>query len=304
MKFIKIIFPFLLLCLTSCYEDYVHDYEEPNMGFAVEKPLRTVISDRDMSIYVGVSIGGKREVDMNDWAKFIIDESLVAGSGKTLLPASYYKLSDQEYFRVRKSNLPVADVRIDFTDDFYNDPLSLENHYVLPFRMTENSLNALREGAETSLVVIKYVSTYSGTYYRMGKVTEVDAGGTVLGEPESYGNTQDINKSGTTNFKSQAPRTVVCPGLGKDNESVGSLNLSLSSENLVTITGITGKAAITNASGKYRTEGDYFYVANPEKRAPQFDFEYIYEKGSKYYKVEEKLVLRQDPQYDLIVESW
>lgn len=45
-------------------------------------PLRTVIADRDMPIYIGVSIGGKREVDMSDWAKFEIDPSLVEGLAK------------------------------------------------------------------------------------------------------------------------------------------------------------------------------------------------------------------------------
>ena len=64
-------------CLTSCYEDYTHDYETTNVGFALQNPLRTVISDRDMPIYVGVSLGGKREVDMNDWAKFTLDASLL-----------------------------------------------------------------------------------------------------------------------------------------------------------------------------------------------------------------------------------
>ena len=40
------------------------------------------------------------------------------------------------------------------------------------------------------------------------------------------------------------------------------------------------------------------------KRAPQFDLEYTYEKAGKYYHVVEKLVLRQDPLYDLRVETW
>ena len=110
------------------------------MGFAVAKPLRTVISDRGMNIYVGVAIGGKREIDMNDWAKFTIDPSLLEGTGKTLLPANYYTLADPEYFRVRKSNSPVADVGITFTNLFYEDSRCLTDYYALPFRMTENSM--------------------------------------------------------------------------------------------------------------------------------------------------------------------
>lgn len=299
-----LLFIIVLLGFTSCYDDYANDYENPNMGFAVSKPLRTVIADRDMPIYIGVSIGGKREVDMSDWAKFVIDPALVEGIGKTLLPDNYYTLADPEYFRVRKSNLPVADVRINFTEAFYNDPLCLEGHYVLPFRMTDNSLGALREGAETTVAVIKYISTYAGTYYRMGKITEVDASGTVLGEPVSYGDTHDIINCSTTTFKSSAPRVVVCPGVGNEQESVGSLVLTMDANKKVTIAGMDGKAVISDASGSYRTEGDYEYVANAGTRAPQFDLEYTYVKSGKYYHVAEKLVLRQDPLYDLRVETW
>lgn len=305
MKTLNILlFIAVLLGFTSCYDDYVSDYEEPNMGFAVATPLRTVIADRDMPIYIGVSIGGKREVDMSDWAKFVIDPSLVEGTGKTLLPSNYYTLADPEYFRVRKSNLPVADVRIDFTEAFYNDPLCLQEHYVLPFRMTDNSLGALRGGAETTMAVIKYISTYAGTYYRMGQVTEVDASGSALGNPVNYGDAHDIINCGTVAFKSSAPRIVICPGIGNDKESVGSLILAVDADKKVTMTGVDGKAAISNALGNYKTEGDYEYVAKAGTRAPQFDLEYTYEKGGKYYHVVEKLVLRQDPLYDLRVETW
>ena len=55
MKIAKIILLALTTCLSSCYEDYTHDYETTNVGFALQNPLRTVISDRDMPIYVGVS---------------------------------------------------------------------------------------------------------------------------------------------------------------------------------------------------------------------------------------------------------
>ena len=78
MRFTKLLLSALLLLvgITACYDDYTHDYEGADMGFCVTKPLRTVISDRDMNIYIGVAIGGKREIDMNDWAKFTLDASL------------------------------------------------------------------------------------------------------------------------------------------------------------------------------------------------------------------------------------
>ena len=50
MKKLQIALLFLLTGLTSCYEDYIEDYETTSAGFAISNPLRTVISDRNMSI--------------------------------------------------------------------------------------------------------------------------------------------------------------------------------------------------------------------------------------------------------------
>ncbi|MBR4755932.1 MAG: DUF1735 domain-containing protein [Bacteroidales bacterium] len=301
--FRTILFAAFVLGVSSCYEDYVQDYEEPNMGFAMEKSIRTVISDRDPVVYVGVSIGGKREVDMNDWARFVIDESLLEGTGKVLLPSEYYVLGDSEYMRVRKDNLPVADVKITLTDAFFADPHSLENYYVLPFRMTENSIGAIRGGGEYTLPVFKYISNYAGTYYRMGTVTELDESGASVGSAIHFGDTWDITTSPVVTFKTNAPHVVVCPGLGKEAESVGSLVLTIEGTS-VSADGLAGKASITGFSGTYRKEGEYYFPATMSVKAPQFNLSYTYSSAGKSYKVEEKLVLRQDPQYDLRAESW
>lgn len=313
--FRTILFAGLLLGLSSCYEGYVQDYEDPSMGFAMEKSVRTVISDREPVVYIGVAIGGKREVDMKDWAKYTIDPTLLVNEdgtpieGKAILPSSYYKLEDPEYMRVRKDNLPVADVKVTLTDAFFADPLSTTDYYVLPFRLLETSLqrgedySGIREGAEHTLPLFKYISNYAGTYFRMGTVTEVDASGTAVGTASTFGNTTDIIKSPTVDFSTNSPKVVVCPGLGPDAASVGSLVLTINGTN-VTADGVSGKAAITGFSGTYKKEGDYVFPGQMDTKAPQFELKYTYAKSGKYYKVEEKLVLRQDPQLDLRATSW
>ena len=70
---------------------------------------------------------------------------------------------------------------------------------------------------------------------------------------------------------------MVCPGVGNKLEAVGSLTLTMDANNNVTVEEVSGKAAITNASGTYKIEGDYDYVAKVGTRAPQFDLEYTYE---------------------------
>ena len=36
-----------LICTCSCYEDYIGDYEYPNMGFALTRQIRTVVADKN-----------------------------------------------------------------------------------------------------------------------------------------------------------------------------------------------------------------------------------------------------------------
>ncbi len=303
MKLTKYMMLALLALTTSCYDDYVSDYEEPSMGFAIAKPVRTVIAERDMTIRLGVAIGGKREVDMSDWAKYTIDASLVEGTGKTLLPSSYYELSDASTMRVHKANLPVADVELRLTSAFFADPLSMQNHYVLPLRMTDNSLGRIREGAETTIAVVKYISTFAGTYYRMGQVQTLDGNGRPSGEFAKYGNDHDINKCSTVTVQTLGPRQIRISGLGKEGSNAGGLDLSIGSDLKVSAKGTEG-SVVTVTSATYREQGDHSFVANLDTRAPQIDLEYTYTTDNKSYQVKESLVLRQDPLDDLRVETW
>lgn len=285
------------LVLSSCYDDYVEDFDYSTVGFAMAKPYRTVIADRDMELRLGVSIGGKRAVDMNDWATFKIDTASVP-SGKTLLPRDYFTLSDSTTMRVHKSNLPVADIGIRFTDAFYADAASISGKYVLPLRITGSSLDSVYQ--DSTVVCFKYISTFHGTYYVKGKLIELDAPAgneidTVVYEDK------DLIKNLTRDVSTLDRHTVVRAGVGNftvaGNEKVqmkivpdGNASKTYSIEVTTAPSGI----AISNGSGMYYGNKD-----NPE-----ITLEYAFVKGGKNYRVEETLILRQDPLYDLRVETW
>lgn len=302
----KIIFTAAIaIFVCSCYKGYVDDYEVTNMGFALSKPLRTVV--HDTPIYVGVSIGGKRSVDTKDWATYRIDADMLAGTGFTLLPSNYYKLADESTFRVRSSNMPVADVEISFTDAFYADPNCLDNYYALPLRVTGTSCDEIREDADTSIVVIRYVSSYSGTYYLMGEVSELDASGNSVAT-ETYA-VKELSDNITRSFITVSPYEVIRPGIGNlDDSATERLRIILPSQIssgsvAVTVEGVTGGVAITDASGIYTPRGSYSLIGSDDP-APEFDLEYTYELAGVKYRVSEKLVLRRHPIDDLRVETW
>lgn len=298
MKSIRIYFVAIIatLFMSSCYEDYIDDYNYSSVYFASQKPLRTVIADRDMTINVGVAIGGKREVDMNDWAEFKIDESLLNGTGLTLLPKEFYTLSDESTMKVSKETLPVADVKISFTEAFYEDANTMKKHYALPFRVETSSLDSILVGQETSIVAIKYISTYHGTYYVKGSVTEVDGTGNAIGDPDIYNNA-DLSKNITRNLSTLSRNILIREGLanletGINNEK---LKIIFNEDNTLNVETADGGLSITNGSGSYE------YNDNGNLT---LSVSYTYEKNSKLYKVSETLVRRQDPLKDLRFEEW
>lgn len=318
MKSIRKITLLLLVSagFVSCYEKYVEDFDHSTSQFVIQQPLRTVVPDRGSytDIYVGVSIGGKREVDMSDWATFVIDEALLEGApGKTLMPANYYRLGDATTMRVRKSNMPVADVRISFTEDFYNDPLSLGNNYVIPFRLTDSSCDEIPEGKDYTLLCVKYVSSFSGTYYIRGTRTQVaDADGTELPDAEvtTYYN-KNISQNDTRAFTTLSLNEVLRAGVGEVAGSAkyrAAFTLTPAAEGAdhdydVAVTTADGATAvpITHGTGKFYNAP--FDVYETDKQA-RFEVSYIYQDGSDFFRVEEELIRRRDPYLDLRVEEW
>lgn len=296
MKILKVIVGACVLLCSSCYDDFVHDFDYSLVGFTISSPLRTVIADRDMEIQVGVSIGGKRNVDMNDWAKFEIDPSLLEGTGLKLLPADYYNLSDEDTFRVRKANLPVADVGITFTQAFYDDPDALRINYALPLRIVASSLDSIASDRETSIVAIKYISTYHGTYYVKGSLFELQDGQIV--NTTTY-NDKDLVKNMTRDLATRSTNTLERPGLANfvvtGNQKVKlTVQPSDSDTHNLLVETADGGVPITDGEGVYHAD----------RERPEFVIKYSFVRGGTSYRAEETLVLRQDPLLDLRVETW
>jgi hypothetical protein len=289
--------------------------------------LRTVVPDRGRytDIYVGVSIGGKREVNPYDWATFEIDPTLLDGiAGKTLMPENYYVLGDPITMRVRQESIAVADVKISFTEDFYADPLSLTNTYVIPFRLLGTSCDVIPEGKDFTLVCVNYVSSFSGTYYVRGKKVQVaDANGTAMDNavPVEYYN-KDISANFTRSVVSLGLNDLRRTGLAETNASAGANDrdklrarftltpASADSDYDYDVAVTTGDddagtavtpLPIVSGSGKFYNAPFDVYETHLQAR---FEVSYIYQDGANYFKVDEELIRRRDPYLDLRVVEW
>lgn len=283
----------MTFAISSCYKDYIEDYDFSAVYFSSQKPLRTVIADRNMKIRVGVAVAGKRNVDVNDWAMFEIDPALLDGTGLQLLPSDCYTLSDESYFRNSNPNLPIADVEISFTDKFYQNAASSSLHYALPFKVIGSSADSILTDKSYSIVAIKYISNYHGTYYVKGEVSIYDDKGQLI-ETNTYSE-KDLSKNITRDVLTVNTNTIYRTGVAnlplEDNENV---RITVKEKNLLELGTFESGIAITSGSG----------TCSVIDGRLQMNLEYTFEKDGKKYAVKEILVRRQDPANDLRFEEW
>ena len=204
----------LSLAYTSCYnaDKEFPDYEGGTTAyFAYQYPVRTLVLGND--IYdnsldnehkcriwstMGGAYGGRDayvtiEVDPKLCENlYFVDEGGNPAEPVRALPSSYYTLASNKIFY----NGDVRGyVEVQFTEDFFADPNSIDNYYVIPLKMTDVSgidrilTGTPREGLDPSptntedwetlaknyvLYCVKYMNPWQAKYIRRGvdKVTE------------------------------------------------------------------------------------------------------------------------------------
>jgi hypothetical protein len=290
--------------MTACYEDYENDFEASMVYFSSQKPFRTLVADTDMSLKVGVAIGGKREVHTGDWATFEIDPSLLTGTGLTLMPSAYYQLANPNKMTVSNTNLAIADVGITFADVFYNDNNALGKYYAIPFRIMDHNLNSIAvdvngQPKDYSIVVVKFVSQWHGTYYVRGTQTNLST------QDVTTYNNKDLSRNMTREFVSLSRNAVRRPGFANSTPvAAEAIDLTINSDGSVSIAA-GGTTAISDATASLIPEFDSGSEALEfAGKQPKFTLSYKYMQGGVTYQVEEELIRRQSPEADLRFQEW
>ena len=197
----------LILGLAACenQDQEFPDYDLQAVYFPIQLPIRTLslgedrvdnTLDREHKFDIGLSIGGMYE-NRKDWTvDYVVDtlltENALNGSGAPLiaLPSNYYTLSPVNTVIIPKGSFNGL-IRVELTDDFFNDPLSLTGQYVIPLRITGTSADSVLSGKQAKpgvadrrvlsdwesgkapkdwvLYGIKYVNAYHGTYLHRGR---------------------------------------------------------------------------------------------------------------------------------------
>lgn len=255
----------LIVALISCekYDDYIVDYKFSAVYFATQKPLRTIVAYDEMNFKVGVALGGKRANGDNEYAEFVIDESLledediVKGNDFLLMPSEYYTLSNDSRMDIPAGEF-IGDITVTLNkEQFTADELSITNTYAIPLRITNTSTDSILSDKVYSILVIKYISEYHGTYYHKGIQTEVDENGDVV-EKTLYSDSDLINNA-TWDIKTVNATTLSTPKAGTFGN--GKLILSVDkTSNKVLITSGNNNIEITGQSGTYNPGDRQFYL--------------------------------------------
>lgn len=294
----------IIIVFASCetYEDYIEDFDKTTVYFSTQKPLRSIVSYNEMAFKVGVSLGGKRDNDVDEYADFSIDESLLTSvdgaDAFTLLPATYYELSDDSRMVIPKGEF-IGDVTVTLNRDLFTaDALATENTYALPLRITESTLDSiggfdpdgtvLDAPKDYTILVVKYISAYSGVYYHKGTQKEVDESGTVINE--TVYNEIDLIDNQTWEATTIDRNSIKTPGIGAINNQNFVINID-ETYNSVSID--TPSSGVTNLVGSGTVNDDR-----------SISLSYSFTANGSNYEVEDTLVLRQAVELDLRFEEW
>ncbi len=281
-----------VLVLASCkkYDSYVSDFDFSVVYFASQKPLRTIVANDDMSFKVGVTLGGVRSNKSDQIVKYRIDPTLfnsVPGAfNYEVLPESYYTITDNSTMVIKEGQL-IGDVTVTLNKELFTaDPDALQKIYALPLRIVSTTTDSILIGnsnvpaKDYTIVVVKYISPYHGTYYHKGKETKLnDNSVTVYSK-------KDLSQNATFAMLTNSLNSIKTPGAGT---SAVPLDLVINNTSVA----ISGNVANeVSGSGTYNPQNKTFYL------------NYNYKNGANRYSVIDTLILRQAPELDLRFEEW
>ncbi|TLX75797.1 DUF1735 domain-containing protein [Labilibacter sediminis] len=237
-----------LLVFTACekYEDFLYDFEYSATYFSLQKPVRTLVESDNMSLKVGVALGGKRENNVTETVTFQIQDTLLNGTNFTLLPEEFYTLSHDSLMIVPKGEY-MGLVEVDLNEEaFMTDPLSHEYTYALPLRITNTTADSTLANAESpwdgkdyTIVVIKYINNMHGYYYHKG-VEYIDS---VSGGKDTIDyNLEEIVRNEVWLAKTTGKDTVMVNGVGSNTGGNYKMDLVRDETGELTIRNIAGSS--------------------------------------------------------------
>ncbi len=321
-----LILPVVLLLIAACENaDWSFpDYDYNTVYFAYQYPVRTLILgnddtfdnslDNEHKCKIYATLGGLYSNDKNRTVDITVMNSLCDGvyfaddnSAVTPMPSNYYTLSTSTITIPKGSLMGAVDVQ--FTDAFFQDTLSLVNHYVIPLVLSnaqnidsilvgdpvEGTVNPNRcrtsdwevVPKDYTLYAIKYVNEWDGMYLRRGTdVVTQNGTTTTVSRRNEYVEYDEVFELGTLSL-TQADCTV---SNDVDNTTYAAhLILTFDSSYNCTVTTDSENCSVSG-TGKFVEKGEKKSWGEQDRDAIYLD--YTVDFGSISYATRDTLVAR------------
>ena len=300
-----------LLILTSCYEDYVMDYEVQGVGFANQTDVRSLIVGEGMTFSTGVALGGTISNDEDRAVRYETDYSLV--SPETLdamkahrfsyiqtltasiseleaLPAAQYSLhpegNEAGKVIIRKgSHLGTIDVTVD-SAAFLSDVSRTIPRFVIPIRITDGGTASLIEGKTSTVIGVRYENMLFGNYYHGGYTVVTDAAGNEV-ERIYYYTAVPQEDTKVWTLTTVEPFALTANAVGNEmNSTAAQMKLTLGEDDAITVSPVEG------ATYSVEPDGESMFLRSKLLQDRKIALKYKYEKDGLVYHATDTLTFR------------
>lgn len=273
--------------LLACNKEKIFpDYEFQSVYFAYQSPVRTVTFGEDVfdtemdnqgKIKIYAATGGvyfaKQDVNIS----VAVDNSLL-GNGMTFgqggadivpMPQKYFNLAEDRII-IPKGQV-AGGVEVQLTEQFFADPLSIKNTFVIPLRMTAvTNADSILPHKNFTLYAVKYVNKWHGNYLRRG--IDVYTGG--LNQTIAR-RTQFIEGNEVKRMSTRSMTELELPLIFRDNTGNNincTLLLTFDATDKCTIRSITNNIS-AKGNGQFVKRGDKNSWGNRDRDALYLNYE-------------------------------
>ena len=330
----------LIIGIAACENQPISfpDFDYNAVYFPYQLPVRTLSLgedridnslDKEYKFDIGVSIGGMYE-NKKDWTVDYVVDNTLTDKVYTLtspqvytednkiesLPSSYYTLSPTGTVTIPKGDFNGM-IRVQLTDQFFNDTIAITGRYVIPLKITDTSADSILSGQEAIsnpdprivgnwvsnkspkywvMYGINYVNAYHGTYLHRGRdirtttATGVIEDTIIFRNPHGY-----VEKDALIKLATIGRKKVITNGVGNQIGASYSMVIEFANDKGTpgAIT-ITPRPGLTNA---VTGTGQYYDIANSSEKWTGLKWQsmylsYTYDDGTYTHQINDTLVFR------------
>ena len=276
-----------MLVLTSCYEDYVRDFDYSAAYAAFQYDLRTFVYGEDVEIGFTTALGGVLSNDKDRKVNVQIDNSLLTSdlsvfdpSHRTapftamdgMMGAAPLGTLSQDYVTVEitdagieslqplpesyyttsgavkiKQGYHTGDLFLYPTEEMFKDEKMLKPYYALGFLITSADVDSLITEKSFQIMAVKVENRFWGNWYHGGRRVVIKNSN---GSPMSDDRYQlEIPQGDTKNYV-LTTETVNSVVTDKLSNTAGSLRLTFLADNEIKVEDVSGEKEIRNILGQ------------------------------------------------------